>query len=125
MQAQEQSTDDTVEDDTTDEEITDDTEDDTETDDETDEETTDDISDDVTVPMSMDDFVIEDGYVVYVNTKDINLYDRETHEIICRFKAPDLDVDNIPEKTYFLMANITDYSYRLTEDQSVRIEPMV
>ncbi|MBU3904680.1 MAG: hypothetical protein KJ906_00845 [Nanoarchaeota archaeon] len=67
----------------------------------------------------------ENGYVVYRNTIPIKLYNRETHKISCRFKAPDLDSQDTPEKTYFLSANITDYSYRITGTKSVRIEPMV
>lgn len=68
---------------------------------------------------------IEDGYAVYTNSKDINIYQRESPEIICRFRAPDLDTANIPEKSYFFSTNITDYAYRLVGDQSIHIKPSV
>ncbi len=69
--------------------------------------------------------VIEDGYVIFQNIKDINLYKRESSEIICRFKAPDLDEINIPEQSYFFSANITDYIYRLTDEETIHIKPSV
>jgi len=68
---------------------------------------------------------LENGYVIYTNAKDINLYQRESPEIICRFKSPDLDATSIPEKSYFISANITDYNYRLVEDTLVHIKPSV
>lgn len=66
-----------------------------------------------------------DGYVVYTNSVDINLYQRESSEIICRFRAPDLDTENIPEKTYTVSANITDYNYKIVGSRSVNIKPSV
>ncbi len=79
------------------------------------------------------DAKVEDGYVIYVNNRDINLHERETSEVVCTFKAPNLDnpdgddktSDMIPEKSYFLSANITDYTYRLTQEQSIHIVPSV
>jgi len=68
---------------------------------------------------------VEDGYVVYTNDKDISLYNRESSEIICRFKAPDLDTAGVPEKSYFISANITDYDYRLLGSQTIHIKPSV
>lgn len=67
----------------------------------------------------------EDGYVVYENVNDITLIKRESPEIICRFKAPDLDGAGLPEQSYFVTANITDYTYKMTADETVSIKPSV
>ena len=66
---------------------------------------------------------VENDYVIYNNVKPITLHQRESPEIICRFKAPDLDEINIPERTYFFSSNITDYSYRLTDEKTIHIKP--
>ncbi|MDD5416381.1 MAG: hypothetical protein PHU12_00200 [Candidatus Aenigmarchaeota archaeon] len=69
--------------------------------------------------------VDKDDYVTYTNYKDISFINRKTPEIICSFTAPDLDTAGVPEKTYLFSANVTDYNYKVLEDQTVNIKPSV
>lgn len=68
--------------------------------------------------------VSKDGYVEYYNLKNIPFIKRETPEIICRFTAPDLG-EGVPERSYFVSAEITDYTYKLTGEKAVHIKPTV
>lgn len=64
------------------------------------------------------------GYTVYRNyNKEIQLTDKQSSQIICNFKAPDLDSINIPEKSYLIFFNITNYTYKLTGETSVDVAP--
>ena len=65
----------------------------------------------------------EGGNNVWISAKDIPLIKRESQEVVCRFNAPDLDAEDIPERSYALSSNITDYMYSLQTEQSVRVEP--
>jgi len=71
----------------------------------------------------------EGEFMIYKNKHDkpIPLIKKSSAELICRFKAPDLDISEspIPEKSYTVSANITDYNYKLTEDTIVHINPSV
>lgn len=75
--------------------------------------------------MSGTNYKVEEGYALYTNSEPINMYQRETSEIICRFTAPDLDEANIPEKTYYVSANVTDYNYKLVGSMTANIKPSV
>ncbi|MCD6477261.1 MAG: hypothetical protein J7K26_03865 [Candidatus Aenigmarchaeota archaeon] len=68
---------------------------------------------------------IEQGYVTFVNSVPINLIQGKTPEILCKFKAPDLDEEQIPEKTYTVFAEIPEYTYKITNSKTVRIKPTV
>ena len=77
------------------------------------------------ITVKANNIKIEDGYVAYVNAKDINIYDRNSAENICNFKAPDLDAEDIPEKSYFVSATIAGYEYKIPNEQAVHIKPSV
>jgi len=68
---------------------------------------------------------IEDSYpAIYRNDfKEIPLINRQTPEIVCNFQAPDLDGKNIPQKSYVVVAELSDYSYSIDGKQSVEIKP--
>ncbi len=62
----------------------------------------------------------EDGNRIFQNNRPINLINRQTPELICEFKAPSLD---IPERSYTVSANVTDYSYVTYGRLDVHVEP--
>lgn len=74
-------------------------------------------------PCSKFEVVAMGADIILKNSEPINLINRQTPEIVCTFKAPDLDAKNIPEKSYVVSAEIRDYSYKLMEEQVVHIKP--
>src|SRR3989344_8232809 len=69
----------------------------------------------------------ENAFAVYRNAKAINLIKRESAEISCKFRAPNLDDPltalNVPERSYLVVSNITDYNYQMFDEQAVDINP--
>ena len=65
----------------------------------------------------------EGGNRVFRNNRAINLINRETPEMICEFRAPDLTTNNIPERSYTVSTNITNYTYVTYGSLDVHIEP--
>ena len=62
----------------------------------------------------------EGGNRIFRNSKAINLINRATPELICEFEAPSLD---IPERSYTVSANVTNYKYVTYGSLDVHVEP--
>ncbi len=59
----------------------------------------------------------------FKNIDKILLINRETPPQVCNLKAPDLDTENIPQKSYQVSAKISDYTYTLDGKQVVDVKP--
>ncbi len=61
--------------------------------------------------------------VTFTNKDAIPLINRETPPQVCNFKAPDLDAENIPQKSYQVSAKLENYIYTLDGKQVVDVKP--
>ena len=61
----------------------------------------------------------EGNYKIYNLTKTIPMIEKKSPKIRCSFKVPNIN----DERTFFIYANITNYSYDIDNQYSVKINP--
>lgn len=73
---------------------------------------------------NFDHSISSDGKtVIFENKEVIVLINRQTTEQVCNFKAPNLDSQQIPQKSYNVLVKLKDYLYSIDGKQTIDIKP--